>query len=98
MSILQWRPRWKQQEEEAVRTVGVGGWEHGALGDGAEEPERGRAGAVPVGAVAALRLPGVHRPQPHRHHDPLLPARHRRRRLRRSRLLLPCSFTNYLLP
>ena len=56
----------------AFLTVGVGGGEHGALGDVAAEHERGRAGALPVGAVAALRLPRVHRPQPHRHQDALL--------------------------
>lgn len=68
------------KQEKGGRTVGVGGREHGALGDGAEELERGGAGALPFRAVAALRLPGVHRPQPHRHQDPLLllllPARH----------------------
>jgi hypothetical protein len=53
-------------------TVGVGGGEHGALRDVAAEHEGGRARALPVGAIAALRLPRVHRPQPHRHQDPLL--------------------------
>jgi hypothetical protein len=68
-------------------TVGVGGGEHGALGDVAAEHEGGGPGALPVGAVATLRLPHVHRPQPHRHHDPFLP-RHRRARRRSSRVRL----------
>jgi hypothetical protein len=53
-------------------TVGVGGGEHGALRDVAAEHEGGRARALPVGAITALRLSCVHRPQSHRHQDPLL--------------------------
>ena len=44
-------------------TVGVGGGEHGALGDGAPEHDGGGADALPVGAVPGL--PAVERPEAH---------------------------------
>jgi len=55
---------------QLLLTVGVGGGEHGALGDGAPEHDGGGADALPVGAVPGF--PAVERPEADGHHYPLL--------------------------